>query len=92
MKAISLIKVVQAALLCLFVSVNTASAATVNMDGPTTGHVSTLQVKTAVKKKHKGRIIYAKRKATKKYPNCHIIKMITTTGEFRYIRYACGRG
>ena len=69
--------------------VTIATAATVYMKGPTTKHISTLQVKAAVQKRHKGRIIYIKRMATPSHPNCHTVKMITTTGEFRYIRYAC---
>lgn len=68
---------------------STAHAATINIPNNTPGHLSTLQVKTAVKKLHKGRIIYTKRTAKPGYPNCHVIKMITTTGEFKYIRYAC---
>jgi len=64
-------------------------AGTIDIPNNKPGHLSTLQVKTAVKKLHKGRIIYTKRTAKPGYPNCHTIKMITTTGEFKYIRYAC---
>ena len=62
-----------------------------NNNAPLTEHMTTSQVKTEVKKKHKGRIIYIKRKPTLSHPNCHIIKMVTAAGEFQYIRYACGR-
>lgn len=73
----------------VFLFVGSCVAATVSIDGPDAPHLSTLQVKSIVKKQHRGRIIYAKRRATPKHPNCHVIKMITTTGEFLYIRYAC---
>ncbi len=66
-----------------------AQAASINIPNNTPGHLSTLQVKAAVKKLYKGRIIYTKRTATPGFPNCHVIKMITNTGEFKYIRYAC---
>ena len=69
--------------------INTAQAATVDIANNNPGHLSTLQVKDAVKKIYKGRIIYSKRTSKRGYPNCHVIKMITTTGEFKYIRYAC---
>ncbi len=81
--------ILQVMFLGSILSTGFATAATVHMEGPTTGHISTLQVKAAVQKRHKGRIIYIKRVATPSHPNCHTIKMITTTGEFRYIRYAC---
>lgn len=58
---------------------------------PLTQPMTTSQVKEEVKKKHKGRIISIKRKATRSHPNCHIVKMVTAAGEFKYIRYACGR-
>lgn len=85
---IRFIKILVAA---VFLFAGVADARTVNMNGPDNPHMSTLQVKAAVKKKHKGRVIYIERKPTSGHPNCHIVKMITTTGEFRYIRYACGR-
>lgn len=76
----------------LLMVTTSANAKTVKMDGPDTPHMSTTQVKTAVKKKHKGKVIYIERKPTGKHPNCHIVKMLTTQGAFRYIRYACGKG
>ena len=66
-----------------------AQAGSVNIPNNTPGHLSTLQVKAAVKKLYKGRIIYTKRTAKPGFPNCHVVKMITNTGEFKYIRYAC---
>lgn len=68
---------------------STAQAGTVNIPNNNPNHLSTLQVKDAVKKLYKGRIIYSKRTPKPGFPNCHVIKMITTTGEFKYIRYAC---
>lgn len=79
------------ALLTFIFGISTANAASVDIPNNNPGHLSTLQVKTAVKKIYKGRIIYSKRTAKPGYPNCHVIKMITTTGEFKYIRYACSR-
>jgi hypothetical protein len=67
-----------------------AYAAEVHMDGPDTPHMSTTQVKSVVKDKHKGKVIFIERKETPSHPNCHTVKMVTTSGEFRYIRYACG--
>ncbi len=85
-----IVSATKASILTTFMwSAGVAQAATVNIPDTSTGHLSTLQVKTAVKKLHKGRIIYTKRTAKPGFPNCHIVKMITTTGEFKYIRYAC---
>ena len=73
-----------------FLITSAANAGEVNMDGPDTPHMSTTQVKSAVKDKNKGKVIFIERKETPNHPNCHTIKMVTTSGEFRYIRYACG--
>ena len=72
-------------------SATVAYAGTISIPNNNPGHLSTLQVKTAVKKLHKGRIIYSKRTPKPGFPNCHTIKMISTTGEFKYIRYACAK-
>lgn len=90
-KKLSIIGLVQVSLASFVLSTGIADAGTVSMAGPDSPHMSTLQVKSAVKKKHKGRVIYIERKPTSGHPNCHTVKMITVTGEFRYIRYACGR-
>lgn len=82
-------KIFRAILLISTLSTGIVAAGTVHMNGPNTGHISTLQVKAAVQKRHKGRIIYIKRMATPSHPNCHTVKMVTTAGEFLYIRYAC---
>jgi len=73
-----------------FLIASLANAGEVNMDGPDTPHMSTTQVKSAVKDKNKGKVIFIERKGTPSHPNCHTVKMVTTSGEFRYIRYACG--
>jgi len=79
------------AFLALLFSTGTAFAAMLQNNAPITKQMTTSQVKTEIKKKHKGRIIYIKRKATSSHPNCHIVKMVTSAGEFKYIRYACSR-
>lgn len=53
------------------------------------GHLSTLQVIEKVKKENKGRIIKAERKATSSHPNCHHVKMKTSSGEFKLIKEGC---
>lgn len=84
------VSVINAALLSsTFLVATSAQASSVAVPNNTPGHLSTLQVKAAVKKLYKGRIIYIKRTAKPNFPNCHVVKMITTSGEFKYIRYAC---
>lgn len=84
---VSTVKVI--VLTASLLAATSTQAATIHISNNDSGHLSTLQVKTAVKKLHKGRIIYTKRTVKPGFPNCHVIKMITTTGEFKYIRYAC---
>jgi ATP-dependent protease Clp ATPase subunit len=78
--------------LFVFLLVNqtlSANANEINMSGPNTPDISTLQVKKAIQKKHEGEITSIEKKATAKHPNCHIVKMKTDTNGLKYIRYAC---
>lgn len=52
-------------------------------------HLSTLEVIDAAEKKHKARVIKAKRKAKPGFPNCHELKMKTSSGVFKIIRVHC---
>jgi hypothetical protein len=89
-KILSVKQTVQSLIAASFLIAGSAYAGDVHMDGPDKPHMSTTQVKSEVKDKNKGKVIYIERKATSEHPNCHTVKMVTTTGEFRYIRYACG--
>lgn len=51
--------------------------------------ISKDDVKKAVKKKFKGRIISIKSQPSVNFPDCHIVKMSLPEGGIRYIRYAC---
>jgi hypothetical protein len=52
-------------------------------------HRSTLERIDEAEEKYKARVIRAKRKAKPGFPNCHELKMKTSSGVFKIVRVHC---